>query len=145
MSNPYQTPENAGKVASVASEVNAPAIALMIVSALAIVVGLIGFAGDAYLVQSGMIDRLEAASDEPGSEYGSLLTRTIWGIGLVVASSFVFFGAFQMKRLKDHGIARFAAVVAMIPCVGPCCFLGIPFGFWALVVLNKPEVCKAFE
>jgi hypothetical protein len=29
--------------------------------------------------------------------------------------------------------------------LGPCCIVGIPFGIWAIVVLSKPEVKRAFE
>ena len=36
-----------------------------------------------------------------------------------------------MRNLKNYGQARAAAVVAMIPLLGPCCLLGIPFGIWA--------------
>ena len=32
----------------------------------------------------------------------------------------------------------------MIPFVSPCCILGIPFGWGALLVLNDPEVAAAF-
>jgi hypothetical protein len=32
----------------------------------------------------------------------------------------------------------------MIPCISPCCLLGLPIGIWALVVLLKPEVKAAF-
>ncbi len=34
---------------------------------------------------------------------------------------------------------------AMIPCVSPCCLLGLPLGIWALIVLVKPEVKAAFQ
>jgi hypothetical protein len=36
-----------------------------------------------------------------------------------------------------------ASVVAMLPCQC-CCLFGLPFGIWALVVLNKPEVKSHF-
>jgi hypothetical protein len=38
-----------------------------------------------------------------------------------------------------------ASIIAMIPCVSPCCLLGLPIGIWALVVLMKPEVKSAFH
>jgi len=37
-----------------------------------------------------------------------------------------------------------ASILAMVPCISPCCLLGIPIGIWALVVLMKPEVQQAF-
>ena len=33
----------------------------------------------------------------------------------------------------------------MVPCISPCCLLGLPFGIWALSVLNKPHVQAAFK
>ena len=27
--------------------------------------------------------------------------------------------------------------IACIPCLGPCCLLGIPFGIWAFIVLTR--------
>ena len=32
----------------------------------------------------------------------------------------------------------------MINLANACCLLGVPFGIWALVVLNKPEVKAQF-
>jgi hypothetical protein len=29
--------------------------------------------------------------------------------------------------------------------VSPCCFIGLPIGIWALIVLAKPEVKAAFH
>jgi hypothetical protein len=65
-------------------------------------------------------------------------------IGLAMAVV-VFMGASKMKNLQNHGFALAAAVIAMIPCVSPCCILGLPIGIWALVVLLKPEVKGAFQ
>jgi hypothetical protein len=50
-----------------------------------------------------------------------------------------------MKNLTRHGLALAAAIVAMVPCVSPCCWLGLPIGIWAVVVLSKPEVKSHFN
>jgi hypothetical protein len=50
-----------------------------------------------------------------------------------------------MKKLESYGLAMAASIIAMIPCVSPCCLLGLPIGIWALVVLMKPEVKSAFH
>jgi hypothetical protein len=57
----------------------------------------------------------------------------------------VFMGASKMKNLQSYGFAMAATVIAMIPCIGPCCILGLPIGIWALVILLKPEVKGAFQ
>jgi len=47
--------------------------------------------------------------------------------------------------LRNYEFAFLAAILAMIPCVTPCCFLGLPFGIWAVIVLRKPGVKDAFH
>jgi len=63
---------------------------------------------------------------------------------VVALNAFVLFGSIKMLRLQNYGIAVAAAIVAMLPCQC-CCLFGLPFGIWALVVLNKPEVKSQFE
>jgi hypothetical protein len=145
MSNPYQAPFTQPPNPRPSSLVQAPAIALIAVAALAIILGLLGLLGDIFLYSSGAIDQLEAENDGPISEYTQIIVRSIWGGILVVAACFVLYGAIQMKRMRSYGIALAAAIVAAIPMLGPCCIVGIPFGIWAIVVLTKPEVKRAFE
>jgi len=66
-------------------------------------------------------------------------------INLVIAAwnGFVLFGAIKMLRLQNRTVATVASVAAMLPCQC-CCLLGLPFGIWALTVLNKPEVKSHF-
>ena len=96
------------------------------------------------LLMSGAVERLEAMREGPISEYTQIAIRSVWGIILVIASSFVLYGSLKMKQLRDYRTAKAAAVVAMIPLLGPCCLLGIPFGIWAFAVLAKPHVRDAF-
>lgn len=65
-------------------------------------------------------------------------------VGLAMAG-LVFFGASKMMKLELYGLAIAASVIAMIPCVSPCCLLGLPIGIWALVVLLNNEVKTAFH
>jgi hypothetical protein len=65
-------------------------------------------------------------------------------VGMAV-SGLILFGALKMKRLESHGLAMAASIVSMVPCISPCCLLGLPFGIWALTVLMKPEVKDAFQ
>jgi hypothetical protein len=50
-----------------------------------------------------------------------------------------------MKRLENHGMSMAAAIIAMVPCISPCCLIGLPIGIWALTVLNDPSVKAAFR
>ncbi|MHC2067672.1 hypothetical protein ACYFX5_09390 [Bremerella sp. T1] len=147
MSNPYSSPSsnNPSHNSTAKGAVSAPAIALMVVSIIAIVLGLLGLVGDVFLILSGAIERLEENDARAVSRYTSILVRTVWGILLLVAATFVLYGAVQMKSLTNYSIAKAAAIVAMIPLLGPCCVLGIPFGIWAIIVLGKPEVRDAFR
>lgn len=65
-------------------------------------------------------------------------------LGLIVAA-FVIYAALKMKELKQWSLAVVAAVLAMVPCISPCCIIGLPVGIWALVVLNRPDVKEAFR
>jgi hypothetical protein len=64
-------------------------------------------------------------------------------LAIAALNGFVIFGAVKMLRLQSYGLAMAAAIVAMLPCQC-CCVLGLPFGIWALVVMNKPEVKSQF-
>jgi hypothetical protein len=118
----------------------------MVVSLIAFVIGILGLVGDAFLVFFfGAVEHLEEVNEGPFSVTTEITVRTIWGTILLMASSFVFYGSLKMKNLKGHGTAKAAAIVAMIPLVGPCLLLGIPFGIWAFVVLIRPHVKEAFR
>ena len=62
----------------------------------------------------------------------------------VVVSILILIGGIKMRRLESQGWATAAAVMAMIPCISPCCLLGLPFGIWALVTMGDPQVKSAF-
>jgi hypothetical protein len=57
----------------------------------------------------------------------------------------ILFGALKMRKLENYVFAFTAAILAILPCVSACCILGLPFGIWALVVMNKPEVKSQFK
>ncbi len=67
------------------------------------------------------------------------------GVVQIVLGIVVLLGAVRMKRLESYGLAMASAIIAMIPCVSPCCVLGLPFGIWALVVLSDIHVRSAFR
>ncbi len=65
-------------------------------------------------------------------------------LGLAV-SVLMLVGALRMLALRSYTLAYVAAILAMLPCVTPCCLFGIFFGIWAIVVLNRPEVKPQFS
>lgn len=53
-------------------------------------------------------------------------------------------GAFSMLRQGSYLWAVTICILAIIPVIGPCYFLAMPFGIWGLIVLRRPEVRSAF-
>jgi len=61
-----------------------------------------------------------------------------------VLNLFVIVGAFFMRGLSGYAISVIAAIITLIPGTTGCCFSGVPFGIWALVVLMRTDVKAAF-
>ena len=125
------------------AEVSGPAIALMVVSGLSIagaLVDLVFRVINLALGTSGPLGRMSKAPD--------FAIGTVLGGGFDLFSAFlavvILVGAIKMKNLRAYGLALTACVLAIVP-IHCCCILGIPFGIWGLVVLNKPEVKDAFS
>lgn len=77
---------------------------------------------------------------------------TLW-MGFVVVSyfvqmcflAFIAVSAHKMANLKGYRQSWVASILAVIPCTGPLVILGIPFGIWAMLVLNDSNVKNAFK
>ena len=73
----------------------------------------------------------------------------VFGMGMaivgLVLSAFVIYAALKMKELNQWSICVAASIIAIIPCLSPCCLVGLPIGIWCLVVLMRPEVRSAFK
>jgi phage FluMu protein Com len=149
--NPYQSPTQYGTVPTyagvdptAASRVGGPATALIVTAGLGIAMQVIGLI--AHLAQFGFQQHMHAGG--PDAMMFSMLNS---GIGLIsgavgiIIGLVIIVGAMKMKNLESYSFAMAAAIIAMIPCISPCCVLGLPFGIWALVVLNDPTVKAAFR
>jgi hypothetical protein len=84
-----------------------------------------------------------------GQELWVTLTSGVYGaisalIGLGVAG-FLIWGALKMMRLESWGIALATCILALVPCVSPCCLIGLPFGIWGLIVLNDQALKQTFR
>ncbi len=74
---------------------------------------------------------------------GAVLIIGMIGVAIGVV---IYVGACHMQRLDSLGLARLAAVLAIIPCTSPCCMcLSMPVGVWALVVLCDRRVAAEFN
>jgi uncharacterized membrane protein YhaH (DUF805 family) len=120
-----------------------PATALIVFAILGIVLCVIGLALAFFGVS---LLAFEPRAAGPGAEEAAvqLVVSGFQAIVGIVVSILILIGAIKMRRLESQGWATAAAVMAMIPCVSPCCILGLPFGIWALVAMGDPQVKWAF-
>jgi hypothetical protein len=133
--------------AAAAAKVNGPAIALMVTAGvgcllqvLSLLMRVLGMAGGA--MSGGMpgappeMEQIQAMMQGPIGIVTGVLSLAI-GVA-------IFVGAMRMKALSSYGFAMAAAVLAMIPCISPCCCLGLPAGIWAIVALMDQNVKASF-
>ena len=143
---PVAADEDAGRDAAL-KLAKGPAIALIVTASLG--VAYYGFSGLFTLFTGGVMFHQQMPPDIPPQMRAFIegMQGPLTGvINLVIAAlnGFVLFGAIKLLRLRNHRVAVAASIVAMLPCQC-CCLLGLPFGIWALVVLNKPEVKSQFD
>ena len=128
-----------------ATQVSGPATGLIVTAILGFLANVLGlfynlFAAGSMTHQSGMNPEME--------QFMRMFSGTVGIISGLVAmaiAGLIFYGAMKMKNLQSHGWAYTASILAAVPCVSPCCLIGLPIGIWALVVLSKPEVKSAFH
>lgn len=121
-----------------------PAIALMIVGGLGVPIGIL----NAITVFSGQAlpfgpNPQERAQDPAAAQAFDVVARIVASLSIIWGVA-VLLGGIQLFRLRSRTSAMVASIFAMLPC-SMCCLLGLPFGIWALVVLNRPEVKAGFE
>jgi len=129
------------------SAVTGPAIALMVVAGLSIGVALLSVLGNLLGTGLTAANMSRYGGDQRMMQMMSGAIGIVMAILWVIVDVVIFMGAMKMKNLQSRGFAIAAAVLAMVPCLGGhpcCCFLGLPVGIWALIVLMKPEVKAAF-
>ena len=63
---------------------------------------------------------------------------------LGLSSVVILLGGLKLMSLSGPGLVTTGAIAAMVPCLSGCCFLGLVFGIWAIVLLGKPEVKAGF-
>jgi hypothetical protein len=127
-----------------AAKVSGPAIGLIITAILGLLANLVGLlwqmvGGRAAGPPPGMNPQMEQFF-KVYTTFG--MVSSVIAVALAVL---ILLGALKMKKLESYGFAMTASIVAMIPCISPCCLLGLPIGIWSLVVLAKPEVKSAFH
>jgi hypothetical protein len=124
-------------------QVSGPSVGLLITGILGAALSFIG------LIASVFETGIESIKGHRYIEEYSDLAEGAAGIaicfvGLLVAA-FIIYASLKMKELTQWGLCVAASIIAMIPCISPCCIVGLPIGIWCLVVLTKPEVRASFH
>jgi hypothetical protein len=93
-----------------------------------------------------------------GDQEGEGTAQGMWLVMFIVSQSITYRGAFiatswglsvlgggiQMKNLKSYKTVLSSCILAMLPC--SCfCLLGLPFGIWGLVAINRSDVNREFD
>ena len=148
---PTPFPVGGGSREAALSAVKGPAIALIITAALGIGVFFLGAIGN--FLGSAVIHQPPPPANLPPemqSFYHSMenMRGPVGGavdLFFAAMNGFVLFGAIKMLRLESRTLVTVACIIAMLPVtISCCCILGLPFGIWGLVVLNKPDVKSHF-
>ncbi|MGB7347009.1 MAG: hypothetical protein WBD20_22485 [Pirellulaceae bacterium] len=116
-----------------------PAIFLIIFGGLTLVGGimqLVGVAANGPPPAPANQDPAAAA----GFKFGFLASA----VAIPIMNAIVVAGSIAMIARRFYVLAMIAAVFALVPICGPCLVLGIPFGIWALILLNRPDVKASF-
>lgn len=134
-----------GAAASAAAErTKLPAIFMYIVCGISIGYSVLNLTTQALGLQ-GPMPQFGPADQQAAMQIGHTLGLVLVGL-FIIRDIFLIYAFSRMQMVTAYGVAFAGAVISVIPCLGsPCCALGIPFGIWALVVLNDPVVKAAFR
>jgi hypothetical protein len=130
-------------------KVKVPAILLMVVGGITVAAALVGVVQ--HLMGSNEAQMQQLLSDPNVPEGLKSVMGTMGSMGIfssllqLALGVITFLGGLKMMNLQSFGLAMAGSIIAVIPCFGSCCCIGIPIGIWSLIVLNKPEVKSAFR
>lgn len=111
----------------------APAICLVVVGGLGLL---------SYCLL--MIGGAQAVQDDAGTGQGGDIALYIFCLVGVLEGALTLAAGVLMLRGRIRGFAVAGAIVSIVPA-SLCCVGGLPFGIWALVVLNRADVRAWFQ
>ena len=76
-------------------------------------------------------------------EYYAKSLPGLIGMG-VIGGLLTLIGAISLLKLSSSGMAKLGSALAIIPCFGGCCLLGIGGGIWSFSAMADPDVKAAF-
>jgi hypothetical protein len=145
---PRRRKKRGGSKAAARARVAAPGTCLMVVGGLgiglvliALVLNVVGaMAGGGGGQQFG--PRPGGPEFEAGQKAGYVIGTIVGCLISICLQATIFTAGLKMKNLESRGLALTGSILALI--CSPCC-IGLPFGIWALVVLNDSDVARAFS
>ncbi len=133
-------------VPDASAQVSGPSIGLLVTGIIGGIFSVLGllmsFLGTS--LSSMMADRIDEFDERYVDLFEGAAGMASSFIGIVVAA-FIIYAALKMKELSQYGLCMAASILAMIPCISPCCVIGLPIGIWCLIVLSRPEIKTAFH
>jgi hypothetical protein len=133
-----------------ADKVKVPAIGLIISSIISLLFSLYSLATiRSIAAQMQEADSIMAQINNPQLQqfmdaFGHFLSGP-FGVAMylfqILLAILILVGAIKMLKLRSYELSYAAAIVAVLPCIMPCCgwFLGLIFGIWAMIVLGKTK------
>jgi hypothetical protein len=137
--DPLQLPSSAQLAERARSRLMAPAICM-------IGVALLGLGVMALIAAVLAIDPQVALqeAEDPEERMGVMIVFGSYFTFGFLTRALQILGAISMLRVRGYVLALIGAICAILPCDFYCCLPCLPFGIWALVVLNNAEVKAAF-
>ena len=139
--NPFESPPSEHGEDTRPNPLTIPAIGLAALSAALFLVLLLSLPRT-VMSAIAIILSIDFGNSEGPAELAGLLSIPIIFFAI---STEVFRGSIGMLKFNQYPKARAAAIVAMIPVCSPFIVLGIPFGIWAFVLLQKPDIKARFK
>ena len=134
--NPYAPPAPLPISGSSGNPLLLPAVALLVLSSMFVLLMVLSLPRQILRIRA-----IDTSTPEGSGE----LIGSIVPLALVpLLNVAIALGAISMIRLKNYRNAYTAALLSLIPLCSPCLVLGIPFGIWAILILNRPEVKQRF-
>lgn len=130
---------------SALQQVGGPAIGLLVTA----ILGLMGAVAGLAMNILGIGFSAAGMGGNPEAErlvhlFGGTL-GILRNIIAILVGVFLLYAGLKMRKLENYSAGMIASIIAMVPCISPCCLIGLPVGIWALVVLNRPEVKVHFH
>lgn len=126
-----------------AAQVSSPSVGLLVTGVVGGIISLLGLILN--VIGTSVLPFVEDSLDERYMELwegAAGIASSFIGVAVAV---FIIYAALKMKELSQYGLCMAASILAIIPCISPCCIIGLPIGIWCIVVLTRPEVKAAFH